>query len=479
MKFYNIQNKFILLLIFMVSAYSSFSQLNTLSPYSRFGVGELEGGTSVYSNNLGGATVALTPFITLNYDNPASYPYLVSSLFQTSLNYNYTQLQNSEISGNTTHSTLKEIAIGAPIAKNWGFSAGVTPFSAIGYEFSETTELPDDITGIQEYQGNGGFSKAFLGFARKSTNYGYWVADRGPEIGLDSVKYVKSALSIGLNLYSVFGTAEYERNLFFNDFSNYYHRLESSSTAISSGGTTIGFIYRKGLTPKFEMSGNDVRKTKQVNLQLGGTFDSFFGKVKTENTTAIFNAFTQSTTLATLIADTIDYSENVQGELNLPFTLTLGGAVNVFNAKQNLFEFSVQFRTQDWSDFTNSLSENIPNLYGPSNNLSFGIQFTPKPLDDDKANFLQRSLYQIGISQNQTYLNLQGQKISENRVGLGCSIPFLKSKTLSRFNLGMDFGLRGTTDNGLIEESSFNAYLGFSLMPNLRLDRWFKQSKYQ
>jgi len=43
----------------------------------------------------------------------------------------------------------------------------------------------------------------------------------------------------------------------------------------------------------------------------------------------------------------------------------------------------------------------------------------------------------------------------------------------------MDFGLRGTTDNGLIEESSFNAYVGFSLMPNLRLDRWFKQSKYQ
>jgi len=480
MRSYNNQNKLILITIFIMGALSSFCQLNTLSPYSRFGIGDLENGTSVYSNNLGGATVSLTPYVSINYENPASYPYLVSSLFQTSFNFNRTLIENSETFGNSNHTTLKEIAIGAPFAKNWGFSGGVSPYSVIGYEFSETSDpLPDNTTGIFEYQGNGGFSKAFLGFGRTSTNYGYWLADRGPEIGLDSVRYEKSALSVGLNLYNVFGTAEYERNLFFDDFSGYYHRLESSTTSISKGGFTLGFIYKKGVTPKFEMKGVDVIKKKEINFQLAGTLDSFFGKVNSNNSSQILNAFTQSSTLATIAVDTIQFSENIEGTFDIPLTLTLGGSVSIFNSKQNLFELSVQYRTQDWSNFTNSLSATTPDLYGVSNNLSIGLQFTPRPIDDDKANFLQRSLYQVGVTQNQNYLNLEGQSILENRVGLGFSIPFLNSKSLSRINLGMDFGLRGTTDNGLIKESSINAYIGFSLMPNLRLDKWFKQSKYQ
>ncbi len=480
MRFYNILNKLILIVIFLTSALSSICQLNTLSPYSRFGIGDLEQGTSVFSNNLGGSTVALTPFMVLNYENPASYPYIISSTFQTSLNYEYTQIENSTITGNSSKSKLKEIAIGAPFAKNCGFSAGFSPYSVIGYEFSESSGSPlEETSGIFEYQGNGGFTKAFVGFGRKSTKYGYWVVDRGPEIGLDSVKYMTSALSLGLNLYNVFGTAQYERNLFFNDFSSFYHRLESSTTSITKGGSTIGFIFKKGFTPQFELRGNDVKKLKQINLQLGGTFDSFFGDVQTDNTTKIFNAFTQSTTSATLVADTILLSENVEGSLKIPYTLTLGAAISIFNTRQNSLELSIQYRTQDWSNFTNSLSESTPDLYGASSNFSAGLQFTPKPIDDDKANFLQRSMYQIGIRQNLSYLNLEGQKISENRIGLGCSIPFLKSKTLSRINLGMDFGFRGTTDNGLIKETSVNAYLGFSLMPNLRLDKWFKQSKYQ
>ena len=126
------------------------------------------------------------------------------------------------------------------------------------------------------------------------------------------------------------------------------------------------------------------------------------------------------------------------------------------------------------------MSAENPELYGSSNTYSFGLQFTPKPLDVlQKGKFLKKTLYQVGYTYRENYVNLSGQNLIEQRVGLGCSIPFLKSKSLSRLNLGMDFGIRGNTENGLIKESSFNAYIGFSLMPNLRIDRWFKQSKYQ
>lgn len=483
MRFYNIQNKLVLTAILLVAALHSVAQLNTLSPYSRFGIGELEGGSSIYSNNIGNSTVGLTPFITVNYDNPASYSYLVAPLFQTSLNYNFTQVESNESSSQVSNSSFKEIILGAPSApfgKRWGMAVGFVPYSNVGYDFSERSQLLADSTQASfEYKGNGGFSKAFIGFGRRGTNYDYQVFDRGPEIGMDSVKYMNTALSVGLNLYNVFGSVEYERNVFFDDFSSYYHRLESTSTSIAKGGTTLGFIFKKNLKTNFVMKGVDVKKTKQVHLHLAGTFDTFFGKVGSENSSQILNAYTQSSTLATLAVDTISLAENIEGELAIPYTFTIGGALTFLNAKQNYLEVSAQYQSQDWSNFSNSLSNATPNLYGPSNRLSVGLQYTPKPIDDDKANFLKRTLYQIGFSQNQNYLNLNGENISENRVGLGCSIPFLKSRSLSRLNLGMDFGIRGSTNNGLIKESSVNAYIGFSLVPNLKIDRWFQKSKYQ
>ena len=483
MRFYNIQNKFGFTLLFLFSCLTSFSQLNTLSPYSRFGIGELEGGNSVFSNNLGGATVSISPFVSVNYDNPASYSYLISPIFQTSLSHNYTLTESAENSGNTSQSAFKEIVVGSPLGAKWGGSLGVTPYSAVGYNFSERSDfLADGTQSTYFYQGSGGFTKAFIGASRKSTKYNYQKADRGPEIGLDSIKYMASSLSLGINANVIFGSAEYERNIFFDNFNDYYHRLESSTTSIGALRPTFGFLYKKDLGTKFEIKGEKIDKVKQITLQIGGTYDAnaFPNNISSRNTHQILTAYTNINTLASIPADTVLFDQDLNGELSIPSRLTLGAGLVIHNSKDNLIELSGQFSTQDWSNFSNSLSAENPELYGSSNTYSFGLQFTPKPLDVlQKGKFLKKTLYQVGYTYRENYVNLSGQNLIEQRVGLGCSIPFLKSKSLSRLNLGMDFGIRGNTENGLIKESSFNAYIGFSLMPNLRIDRWFKQSKYQ
>jgi hypothetical protein len=50
-------------------------------------------------------------------------------------------------------------------------------------------------------------------------------------------------------------------------------------------------------------------------------------------------------------------------------------------------------------------------------------------------------------------------------------------RSLSKVHLGVEWGTRGTTDAGLVEENYLGFMVGFSLSPS-SFDRWFRQVKY-
>ena len=84
------QNYKIVFLICLTSLLSNsvFGQKGTQSPYSVFGLGELNNGEYAYFMGMGGALTANTDSTIVNQNNPASYAYISRHrpLFQIGLN---------------------------------------------------------------------------------------------------------------------------------------------------------------------------------------------------------------------------------------------------------------------------------------------------------------------------------------------------------------------------------------------------------
>ncbi len=58
--------------------------------------------------------------------------------------------------------------------------------------------------------------------------------------------------------------------------------------------------------------------------------------------------------------------------------------------------------------------------------------------------------------------------IDDFGISFGVGLPL--GNQVSRLNLGFEFGKRGTTDNGLVEEEYFNFRLGLTLS-----NKWFRK----
>ena len=65
-------------------------------------------------------------------------------------------------------------------------------------------------------------------------------------------------------------------------------------------------------------------------------------------------------------------------------------------------------------------------------------------------------------------MKINNESINEFGISFGVGLPI--NKELSNINLGFEFGKRGTTNNGLVQENYINFRLSLSLN-----DKWFKK----
>ena len=71
--------KYVVLLVFCVQYISA--QTSTSSPYSRFGLGELNNNSFPVYSSLGGASSAYAESNIINFNNPATYSFINSNTF--------------------------------------------------------------------------------------------------------------------------------------------------------------------------------------------------------------------------------------------------------------------------------------------------------------------------------------------------------------------------------------------------------------
>ena len=440
MKFLNTIPKISLTLTFLgLLQLSTNGQNSTRSPYSSYGIGDLESTGLAFNTSMGDAKFAIADPYQINIANPASYSLIKLPIFNVGVNYNFLQINQVNSTQNGNIGYLKNISLAFPITKWWGFSFGMVPQSRMGYRFktSENVSGFGDVNYI--YQGEGGINKAYLG-------NGFCVIN-------DTIQ----TLSVGFNASYVFGNINRQKRVEPQDIDGAFSTYHSDQLKISDFNFDFGLLYKR-----------------KFSKNLSGSLGAFYSLGDSARTYRNEYAYTyRSTNFNDIIEDTI-FSKPDTGNLYIPQTLGLGFTVQL-NKRQDKYNkqylLAVDYSRTDWSKA--SLFGNNIGL-AKRDQLSVGFQYIP----DAKAykNVQKMINYRAGFRYTNTHLIVNDQNIAEYGISFGIGIPIISAGKGTMFNIGLEAGRRGNKNVNPIYEQFTTIHVGLSLTPS-KFDRWFYKSK--
>jgi hypothetical protein len=418
----------------------------TLSPYSRFGIGEIFQNTTARNMAMGDIGQATLNYASVNRLNPASY----ADLFYTTLDVSgfaqLSQLRTRSQEEKQFSAGFQNIMFGFPSNGPISITFGFAPYSAVGYDISSQYEVDiEDSTriAIANYKAEGGLNQAFLGVAGRM---------------------LKRKLRLGLNAYFTFGNLLYrwQSALPNESISNFANIEVNEDTYVSGLGLHGGFIYADTLAGK--RAGKKVLFDEPVTLfRIGGSVDHAFDL--TGDRLTILASQTSSGT----ILDTLGGGLEV-GSVSVPTKYGLGISIT----QPGHWEVSAEATLQNWQSFR-YFSDQFRLSQGGLR-LAMGGEWIP---NISSAKYFSRMAYRLGVYRNDTYLTVDGNDITDLGFTFGLGFPasrkiinqFNREVAYSRFNLGFGFGRRGRLKDGLpLEELYFRVRVGITMN-----ERWFRK----
>jgi len=406
------------------------SQQNTVSPYSRFGIGNISMNAFGAARAMGNTSVAIKLPNHINYLNPAAYisQDSMSFIFDVGVNHSYFIYENAQEQASSQVTSLDHLAISFPVTKWWASSIGVTPMSQVGYRIKEQGSLLVISNGEREsilydnlYEGNGGLNRFYIG--------------NGIKIG----KY----LAAGLNLSYIFGSLD-------KTISNNFLYEPKTINTVRNYSSMLGDLYfDAGVQVNIPVRKND-------KIILGATFAND-QEITAQQETYIYNSLPQLNN-----PDTVFYTESEKSSITIPQRIGMGMAYHYNNS----LYFTAEYIMQNWSGakFFGSSDSLVD-----SDALNFGLQFVKDPFS--LTSYWDRVEYRLGFHAKNTYLQLHNQQLKDIGMSFGLGIPLRNGK--STMNITFELGQWGTTDYNLIEETYGKVTINLSLY-----DFWFRQRKF-
>lgn len=404
---------------------------NTTSPYSRFGLGDLQSHTHGRTTAMGGATLGSRNSQQINIANPASYTSTdsLAFLFEFGVNGKFSSYKNDIDRFNTNDVNFRYFAMSFPVTRKISTALGLTPYSDVGYDIEVNQELLNSGNVRYLYYGEGSLSRAFWGVA---------------------VTPLKN-ISVGANLYYFFGSLQRKSNVTFPNNVEMYSIEKNDALRLRDFGLNFGI---QATIPVKE----------EESITLGATFSN---KPK-------FTAFSSDISLKTLYlyddsgnpfgdVDTLSYRDEVKGKIQMPMTVGLG----VSYVKKNKLELNADYQFEQWTK-ARFLNENYFFLTDRSI-FSVGGEFIPEKFSI--RSYTARMAYRAGLRYEKTYLIVGNQQVNDFGISFGVGLPVYRSN--STVNISAELGRRGSTSNDLVREN----YLKLNLSVNL-YDLWFVKRKF-
>lgn len=426
------QNKSFLFFLLLFGSISLIGrgQVNTYSPYSRFGLGELARPGFGQDLSMGSSGIALRSPKYINGINPAASTAqdTMSFLFDFGLNASNTTYETNTLSSTLNNMNIHHIAISFPVTRWWSATAGVIPFSSVGYNILEQRSDPE--IGLFDYyfEGNGGLNRFFLGTSVKLLN----------------------RISLGVDMSYHFGFMEYSRRVEFPN--DNYAAVTNIDTRYNIRDVVwnLGLQYHEEIANRYFITLGAIYNP-ETSMNADRIFvgqNSFPGRISENNPN--ISPFTE----ITRIED--------QGDITYPRKYGTGLALGI----KNQLTLTGDYTKQEWSN--SKIFGNQDSLVN-SSTFNFGAEFTPEY--DALRGYLRRIHYRVGGYYSNTYLQLRGEQLKDYGITFGVGLPFRGTKTT--FNLSVVLGQRGTLSNNLIRENYGIINLSFTLH-----DFWFYKRKF-
>jgi hypothetical protein len=422
---YNCKKALFTSALIIISIFAQAQSVNTYSPYSRYGIGQIPTRGFAATKSMGGISQAVRNPFGINYLNPASYTAqdTMSFILDFGMETGGTKYENQGQSVTNGSGGIHHIAISFPITKWWGASLGIVPYSQVGYKIKQYEENPYILASIGRvkyyHSGNGGINQAYIGNAFKLTK----------------------DLSVGFNLSYLFGSLDYTNSVVYPS-STYLDTYEKSSIVINDLAFSFGAQYTAY-----------INKKDNTYLLFGATLDN-------ENNVKAKRKYFARWEYGNY-SDTIAYLDSAYGKINFPRNISVGAA---YSFKNKLYT-AIEYSTQDWSK-TNFFGLNQP--LTRSQTYRFGLEYTPNRYD--LKSYLKRVNYRFGSHFTNSYIKIGSDQINEFGLSAGMGFPFRNN---TRFNISFEWGKRGTTNNNLIRETYGMFSLSFTFY-----DFWFIKRKY-
>ncbi|KQM79209.1 hypothetical protein ASE74_00185 [Pedobacter sp. Leaf216] len=420
---------YIAAILVLVCGFGAQAQVTTSSPYSRYGLGNIKGSLLPQFRAMGGISTAVskvTGFNNINMQNPASYAGISLTTIDIGMSASVTSLSRNNLKESSFNSTFSHLAFAAPVTRRSALSFGILPYSDLGYNYRNTVKV-DTTTLDQLYEGEGGLSKAYLG-------YGYRFGDH---------------LRIGGNLEYIFGNLQTSRATEFNSAGSYNAKLQTKN---SVGGLN----YSYGIQYDF-----NVGKKTIVTLGYSGSTSGKVNSTLTSYATLYTRDVDGNESTA---ADTLNTVDNGKSNLTLPLTHNFGIAIQ----QNDKWLIGADFRMSKWSKTSiNNVNQGLQDSWG----ASLGGQWTPDAFSYNS--YMKRVDYRLGVSYDKTYIQINNQDIKQMGASLGFGFPLPTASGGTAFykiNFTTEVGQRGTLNNNLVKEQYINFHLGFTLN-----DTWFRK----
>ena len=404
---------------------NTFAQTITSSPYSRFGLGELQQTNTVVSIAMGGINNGLRLENVINSQNPASYNRVNLTTFDFGVSGRFDRIANANDYMISKHAAPNYMKMAFPITKKWSASIGLVPFSGTGYESKIKRNASDSITQI--FKGTGGLNQFYFGHAL----------------------YIAKGLSVGVNLSYVFGSIDKIKANEYADTLSYYNIRQTNATYVGSLYSTFGLQYSKSFA-----SGHT------FIIGYSGALQSKLNATRS----LLSERYYYTSTGYERLVDTVQISPDESGSIVMPAFHSIG----LSYSKLNSWLIGLDVNQGKWSQFQEYGVAPNPKL-NDTYQLALGGSIIPNY--NAVGNYFATIEYRAGFNFTQSYLTINEQKINAIGLSMGFGLPLPKSS--SKVNFAVEVGRMGTTTNNLVQEEYLKFHLGFNFS-----DKWFVKRQY-
>lgn len=416
------------------------AQVNTSSPYSMYGLGEINTLGTQSTRSMGGAGVAMRSYADINLLNPASY----SMALRKSVLFNYgldgANYFNSQKVGDATKknsfvtANLYNIALQVPLAKRLGMAFSVSPYSSVGYDISDSMINPNIGLIAYNYSGSGDVTEVKFGVG--------WEPFKNFSIGV-AAKYYWGEIVRTFQMVPLVITGT----------GNYSSTMGEFNYTISNFKAQVG------------MQWSPIATTKQ-RLVLGATYDlgGDLNPLLTNNVVGSNNSFA-------IIAK----SEQERISIVLPGQIS-GGA---YYQNQSL-TLALDYDYQNWYSRNKNVEHSgsgVAIAYNNFGTVKMGAEYIPNR--NDVRNYLNRITYRGGLRYGGYQYTIGDQSLNQYAVTAGFGFP-IKIGGISKIDFGVEYGGRGNHNMvnngsvGLVKQSYVKFSLGFTMFGE---DYWFQRPR--